>query len=273
MFRLTPPPTFCKSFTCNWDETIIFNFPGPPNGFLPLGEIAFDASGNLYGATYYGGGNGSGGTVYQLTPAKGTWTQTLLVAFESGESPYGGVQLDQAGNVYGTTEIEGSVFEMVPSGSSWTRYVLYNFPEDSNYELVAGVILGPDGNLYGGSSDGDPNPILYELTPSNGGWTYNTIYTLGGVYCCGLSANLVMDTAGNLYGTTLGGYQGNGYGSVFELSPSNGGWVYTDLHDFTGGSDGGDPYSSIVIDSAGNLYGTASTGGSNGYGTVWEVTP
>jgi uncharacterized repeat protein (TIGR03803 family) len=81
-----------------------------------------------------------------------------------------------------------------------------------------------------------------------------------------------MDTAGNLYGTTLGGGT-FGEGSVFKLSPSQGGWVYTSLHDFTGGSDGRAPYGHLVVDVNGNLYGTAGWGGSAGYGTIWEITP
>jgi uncharacterized repeat protein (TIGR03803 family) len=87
-----------------------------------------------------------------------------------------------------------------------------------------------------------------------------------------------MDAAGNLYGTTTNGDGAYGYGSVFKLTPSSGGWTYTSLHDFTGGSDGGFPASNVVFDRNGNLYGTASSGGLSGCGPlgcglVWEITP
>jgi uncharacterized repeat protein (TIGR03803 family) len=271
VFRLSPSATICKSSTCNWEETKLYNFKGAPDGEQPLGEIAFDVAGSLYGATYYGGAR-DGGTVYELTPAQGSWTQFLLVGFDAGENPYGGVQLDHAGNVYGTAVLEGTAFELVPSGSGWTLHNLFDFQVGGPFGLVAGLLVGPSGDLYGGTANGNPNPVLYELSPSNGGWSYNTLYTLSGPNCCGLSANLVMDSAGNLYGTTLGNFDGN-YGSVFKLTPSDGGWTYTDLHDFTGGSDGGYPYSSVVIDANGNLYGTTSAGGANGDGVVWEITP
>lgn len=273
VYKVSPPPTFCKSFTCNWDETILYSFTGDQNGDAPFGEIAFDTAGNLYGTTY-AGGLGSGGAAYELTPAKGAWTLSVLARFESGTNPYGGVQLDQAGNVYLTTTLNEFVYQLAPSGSNWTLNTLYLFDEgDGIYDQLAGVIVGPGGNLFGGTND--QSPVVFELSPSGGGWSYNPLYSFSGG---GLSANLVMDSAGNLYGTTYGGGQGN-YGSVFKLAPSNGGWTYTDLHDFTGGSDGGDPLSSIVIDSHGNLYGTASIGGGDrcslgfGCGVVWEITP
>jgi hypothetical protein len=189
------------------------------------------------------------------------------------------VQLDPAGNVYGTTNIggtgqDGTAFQLVPSGSGWTLNILYDF-QGSVQE--GGVIIGPGGNLYGGTADGSPNPVVYELSPSNGSWIYNTLYTFSYRYCpCGVAANLVMDSTGNLYGTTAGDSL-RIYGSVFKLTPSNGGWTYTDLHDFTGGSDGAYPFSSVVVDANGKLYGTTSEGGSgpcnNGCGTVWEITP
>lgn len=87
-----------------------------------------------------------------------------------------------------------------------------------------------------------------------------------------------MDTAGNLYGTSLRN-GALGYGNVFRLTPSNGSWTYTSLHEFTGGSDGAMPNGSLVLDSSGNLYGTASAGGNaegtceSGCGVVWEITP
>jgi len=86
-----------------------------------------------------------------------------------------------------------------------------------------------------------------------------------------------MDSAGSLYGTTYndGAY---GYGSAFKLTPSGSGWTFTDLHDFTGGSDGGNVWSNLVLDANGkdqevNLYGTTFSGGANGYGVVFEITP
>lgn len=81
-----------------------------------------------------------------------------------------------------------------------------------------------------------------------------------------------MDTGGNLYGTTSadGAYED---GSVFKLTATGGGWSYTDLCDFTGGSDGAGPFSGVTLDASGNLYGTASGGGAHGHGVVWEITP
>ena len=81
-----------------------------------------------------------------------------------------------------------------------------------------------------------------------------------------------MDQAGNLYGTTACD-GANGFGSVFKLTFSNGAWTYTSLHDFTDGSDGGFPYSNVVFDANGNLYGTASGGGEYAAGVVFEITP
>ena len=81
-----------------------------------------------------------------------------------------------------------------------------------------------------------------------------------------------MDGAGNLYGTTLCD-GANHAGNVFKLTPSGGGWTYTSLHDFTGGDDGEYPISNVIVDASGNLYGTASAGGSQGHGAVWEITP
>ena len=85
-----------------------------------------------------------------------------------------------------------------------------------------------------------------------------------------------MDNAGNLYGTTSDGGGAYGLGSVFKLTPSDGGWTYTSLHDFAGGTDGADPFCSLVSDANGNLYGTTADGGlgsGQGYGIVFEITP
>ncbi len=286
VFKLRPQPNPCKSFICNWEETQLYSFTEATDGDQPKGEIAFDATGNLYGTTEFGGPN-RWGTAYELTPAQGTWTLTVLHAFQEGldgGNPIGGVQLDQAGNVYGTNNIggfgqEGIAFQLVPSGSGWTLNIIGNFNFNSGgFALFAGLIVGPGGNLYGGTGNGSPNPVVYEISPTNGSWIQTTLYDFSPYqYCCGVGANLVMDSAGNLYGTTYGDSLEGLYGTVWELTPSNGGWTYTDLHDFTGGSDGAYPYSSIVVDANGNLYGTTSEGGSGsckgGCGVVWEITP
>jgi uncharacterized repeat protein (TIGR03803 family) len=278
VFRLTPPPTICRSFTCNWQESQLYAFSGG-DGQFPMGEIAFDLEGNLYGATESGGFGE--GTAFELTPAHGVWTRSLLHNFGDvgGTQPMGGVQLDRVGNVYGTAFFggdgqEGTVFQLVPSGSSWTLNVITYFSLNSGGDNpAAGVILDPSGNLYGATSNGQPNPVVFEISPSNGSWTYNTLYTFTNVFGGGGPlGNLVMDTAGNLYGTTE--ESGSNFeGNVFKLTPSGGGWIYTDLYDFTGGSDGAYPASSVVVDSSGNLYGTTRGGGNDGYGTVWELAP
>ena len=128
------------------------------------------------------------------------------------------------------------------------------------------------------SSPGPGNGgTVYEL--SAGSWNYSVLYAFTGG--SGPDESLTMDAAGNIYGTTWGDGT-NFFGNVFKLAPSANGWVYTDLYDFTGGSDGANPVSNVVIDTQGNLYGTASNGGDNsrcvrtynrGCGTVWKITP
>ncbi len=110
------------------------------------------------------------------------------------------------------------------------------------------------------------------LTPSGGNWSYSLLSVFT---CCGggPADSLTQDSAGNLYGTTnLGGAYY--YGTVFKLTPSGGGWIYTDLHDFSGSPDDGrEPIGAVIRDSNGNFYGTTAREGANGEGTVYEITP
>jgi uncharacterized repeat protein (TIGR03803 family) len=219
-----------------------------------------------------------------LSPANGGWTENILYSFAGvgdGGFPAAGVILDSTGNLYGTASQGGefgygTVYQLAPSGSVWTENTLYPFSGTSDGAYpYGGVIFDQTGNLYGTASRGGSNSdgTAFELTPSSGGWNYSPMYSFNKGYGAdGPTGSLVMDTAGNLYGTTLadGAYN---QGSVFELTRSQTGWIYTDLHDFQGGTnDGAFPYGSVALDANGNLYGTASGGGTNNAGIVWEIT-
>ena len=262
-----------------WIETIIHSF-NYSEGSGPVGAPVFDKSGNLDGATNAGGLH-NGGIIYQLNQSSG-WQEQVL--FHPYGYPGSGVTMDHAGNLYGTTfnggsEFHGSVYKLTPSGSGFTETDLYDFTNgsDGGYPK-AGVILDQQGNVYGATTTGGSGKggTVFELSFQNGGWVYKALYSFtgpsNGTLIAGPVGNLTMDSAGNLYGTTLTD-GAHGVGSVFKLTPSNGSWTYTSLHDFTNGSDGGFPYSNLVIDQHGDLYGTASTGGASGAGVVFEITP
>lgn len=135
---------------------------------------------------------------------------------------------------------------------------------------VAGLVFDKAGNLYGATESYGANSggTVFELSPSQSGWTFNILASLSGN--TGPVAALTLDRSGTIYGTNYRDGADN-CGSVFEVSQSNGTWTYTDLYDFTGGSDGGYPGGGVTVDKNGNLYGTTVLGGSNNYGVVWEI--
>ena len=292
VFNLRPSPSACKSALCPWTETVLQAFDNQAGsaGALPgNGDLIFNQAGNIYGTTVYEEGPNYGyGVVYELMPKSGGgYTESPVYVFSQsdGTYPYNGVIFDNAGNLYGTTTGRGgywgygNVFQLVPANGGWTENVLYSFQggNDGSYPY-AGLILDQSGNLYGATSNGGTGigGTVFKLTPSGDGWTYSLIYSFTGYNNCGPYGTLAMDGSGNLYGTTpCGG--ANHTGSVFKLTPSGNSWTYTSLHDFTGGSDGGNPYCNVAIDANGNLYGTAFYGGTGncvaGCGVVWEITP
>lgn len=286
VYRLNPQATFCRSVSCTWVQKSVFTFENSPSqGQFPSGDLIFDAQGNLYGTTTAGGNTSCGdntgcGTVFELSPVNGVWKEKILYAFGTTLSyPSWGVIADHSGNLYGTTssyyEDLNGVFELSPSGSGWTENTLYEFQSGSQngWDIRSGLLLDQQGYLVGGTVYGGQTNFgtVFQLNPlPNGSWNLATLYNFQ-LAAGGPEANLTMDSAGNLYGTAFndGGY---GFGSVFKLTPSANGWIYTDLHDFDG-ADGLNPISSVLIDASGNLYGTASAGGAYGYGVVWEITP
>jgi uncharacterized repeat protein (TIGR03803 family) len=160
-----------------------------------------------------------------------------------------------------------------------TETVLYSFLPGGLGNpswLVAGLVFDSSGNLYGMTQEGGANNAgsIFELSPiSGGGWLETTLYSFTGETDGALPwSSLAIDSAGNLYGTSSNG--SSLYGTVFELSPvAGGGWHFTTLHSFTLGLDGGGPVGGVVLDPAGNVYGTASSGGAHGVGTVFELSP
>ena len=293
VYRLQPPPTTCKSILCYWKETVLYSFAGGSDGANPAAEVAFDAAGNLYGTTLGGGAqnkcDGGCGTVFELSPNKdGSWSETRLYAFQwgttDGATPAGGVVLDAAGNVYGTTvdggpgcysEGCGAVYKLTASGSGWSESILQFFNGTGLAEPEGGLIFDRARNLYGVTAGYAPSGGVYELSPGQGGWTFTTLHAFQSGEAANSWARLTLDPSGNLYGASQqGGAYGNG--TVFKLTPSNGAWTYSSMHDFNlNANEPGTLYGAVVLDASGNIYGTADAGpfDEGGEGAAFEITP
>jgi uncharacterized repeat protein (TIGR03803 family) len=265
--------------------TLLYRFGGTNDGLDPIASLVRDAAGNLYGTTSSGLGTSAYGTVFKLdTSGK----ETILYAFSGGTdgaNPYAGLARDAAGNLYGTTLYGGkgkcaggcgTVFKLNKDGK---ESVLHSFTggADGAYPQAA-LIRDAAGNLYGTASNGGRinsycsigcGTVFKLALGSNRIWKATVLHTFANVPD-GASpiSPLVMDAAGNLYGTTqFGGAIGPG--TVFKLSKSG---KMTLLHSFSGLPDGRQPYAGVIRDKAGNLYGTTGFGGLYDYGTVFEVS-
>ena len=215
----------------------------------------------------------------------------IIHSFTSEEgSPDAGLAFDRAGRVYGATGSGGSAglglaYQIAPQGQSWTLNPLYSFLGGTNGQNPLPGIIGPDDALYGSAAggndcqDGQPCGLIYRMTPAPTAcltalcsWIETVLYNFTNAGGYDPNSNLVYDRAGNLYGIAL--YGGvNGQGTVYELTPSAGSWTQTVLHDFTGGSDGGQP-ASLLLGQDGNLYGTTYAGGSSGgAGVLFQLVP
>jgi uncharacterized repeat protein (TIGR03803 family) len=283
-------------------ETVLHSFTGE-DGRGPIGNLVMDSSGGLYGTTMSGGAN-DGGTVFQLDAGG---TETVLYSFCSkkdcadGQIPYGGLVMDAKGNLYGTTFAGGTgdcglgacgtVFKVTRTGK---ETVLHSFCSTTDCADGAGpvgaLIIDSAGNLYGTTINGGTGTGAPCLGGSPGGCgTVFKVDTSGAEtvlhsFCSaagcsdgiGAWGGLFMDVNGDLYGTTLYGGTGTcvgsygGCGTVFELDTSG---TETVLHSFTGvAPDGEYPYSNLIMDANGNLYGTSAAGGKFDGGVVFELT-
>jgi uncharacterized repeat protein (TIGR03803 family) len=226
---------------------IIYSFAGGADGAYPYSDLIVDAAGNLYGTTKQGG-TVDGGTVFELTRTKDGWKHQVLYSFLGGPN-------DGAGP-------------------------------------IAGLVFDSAGNLYGTTAGGGSSSsgTVFKLARnSHGDWTESILYSFTGSNGDGANPNtdLVLDSKGNLYGTTSGGgqyYKGecySGCGIVFRLTPnSNGTWTETVIHVFAGTPDGGIPASAVALDADGNIYGTTAYGGTEqcwdylftGCGSLYKLT-
>jgi uncharacterized repeat protein (TIGR03803 family) len=213
-----------------------------------------------------------------------TWREQVLHSFGNGSDGAlpSGMIFDSAGDLYGTTSLGGTngigtVFELIPNGHGGRiEQVLFSFHGPDGVEPSGCLIFDAAGNLYGTTQSGSDSSLgtVFELTPAaGGGWTEQVLHNFNGDGYIPL-AGLVMDAAGNLYGTTEGGDQNHPYGMVFELTPvAGGGWTAQVIHDFNR-DDGADPwFGSLILDGAGNLYGTTLQGGAYNVGVVFELMP
>lgn len=281
VFSLQPPVTFCRTAICFWSEGVLYRFNGGSDGSQPTGDTVFDSSGNFFGTTF-NSGSGGVGTVYEMSHSGGGWTESVIHAFvgSDGANPYGGLTLDSAGNLYGPTKIGGVyqfggvVFELSNTQQGWTETVLHNFDGTDGDQVMGGVLLDGNGNIFGTTNHGGQGAggggEVFELTQSGGAWNI-ALLPNGFNGISGPLTDLAKDSSGALYGTTLQD-GAHGFGSVFKLTFSGGSWIYTTVHDFTG-QDGANPRGNILIDANGNLFGTTSAGGPHNLGTVWEITP
>ena len=272
----------------NWTFSVIHTFTGGNDGSGPGSGVTFDKHGNLYGMTPTAGAKGMG-TIYQLKPQlDGTWRLRVIHTFTGGADGAGGsagrMLLGGAGNLYGATTVggvngQGIVFSLVPSQSGqWTLNVLYAFKgsPDAGFPY-GGLLLDKLGNLYGTSYYAGANGLgaVYKLTHINGAWTESVLYSFkGGTDGSGSISNLVMDAAGNLYGTTSEGGSGCSCGVIFKLARGSAGkWTESVVYRFTGAPNAGFAYNGMVPDSAGSFYGATVHGGPSDDGTIYKFTP
>lgn len=284
-------------------ETILYSFRGGDDGMLPVGGLVADTRGNLYGTTGAGGGYGNCsafgetcGVVFEVSPSGSGWTETVLYTFTGGADggePLAGLAIDDKGDLYGTTAIGGAygygtIFVLSPNGrGGWTESVLYSFAGGTDGAFPQSTPTIQNGVIYGMTYAGGGNSCLgapsgcgtiYELAKGQSGWTETVLYRFtNGSDGAFPYVNLVFDPYGDLYGTTTqgGDVQGNcapyGCGNVFQLQHKGSTWSLNVLHLFSYDTDGSAPYGGVLFDQAGNLYGTASGGGSGFGGTVFEL--
>src|ERR1035441_4762895 len=277
VFKITPSGTL----------TTLYSFcaqSGCTDGYYPNAGLVQATNGDLYGTTAYGPncpGVGPGcGTVFKITP---NGALTTLYSFGSqsggGTNPTAGLVQASNGDFYGTTLNggaggNGTVFKITPSATLTTLYSFCSQPNCTDgAQPYAGLVQATDGYLYGTTEGSGANGggTVFKMTPSG---TLTTLYSFCSQRSCtdGSSPQsaLVQATNGDLYGTT--GYGGNGYGTIFKITPSGELTTLYSLCSQSACTDGEYLVAALVQDTNGTFYGTTSSGGANGDGTVFSMS-
>ena len=260
IFTIAPSGTFAS----------LYSFSGSSNGERPNAGLVKGSDGNFYGTTIYGGSH-SYGTIFKVSTTGALTTLYSFSGSSDGSEPSATLVLGSDGNLYGTTYeggtyARGTIFKATSSGALTTLYSFTGF-RDGGYPN--GLMQASDGNFYGTASSGGSwgEGSAFKITP---GGAFANLYSFTGGGDGGYpESSLVQGSGGNFYGTTSSG--GSGYsGTVFQLAPDG---AVTTLYSFIGPSDGRSPKTALIQASDGNLYGTASSGGSRGFGTLFGLAP
>lgn len=280
VFELSPP----VSPGGRWTESVLYRFQGGDDGKYPMGRLIFDAAGNIYGTTIFGGGRENGGIAFQLSPPARTgvaWSETVLHRFrvEDGLDPMSGVILGPHGTLYGTTR-SNTVFKLAPpppGASKWTFQLIHLFSGSHDPSQLCAVIR-KGGVLYGSSllGGGTNAGTVFQLERQGGVWSATTLHSFiaasDGEEPCAI---LISDSAGALYGTSVGN-DADSFGSVYRLTPPfdpAGQWSFTVLYLFSGGNDGSAPNDGVIFARGHALYGVTQAGGAAKQGTIFKIVP
>jgi len=255
--------------------SVIHNFTGGADGANPLNGLMMGAAGYMYGTTSAGGAHNNG-TVFRIAP---TGILQTIYAFEGGadgSAPQSFLIEDSQGRLYGTTSAGGAygggtVFRITNN----TKTILHSFGSGTDGSTpLGGLVFDGAGNLYGTTSAGgaNGNGAVFMLSPSGIILRETVLYSFGtGTDGAVPYAGVTLDSAGDVLGTTSAGGTG-GYGTIFELNKQLS-WAETIVYNFQNQDDGGVPYAGLIADGHGNFYGAATEGGSQGGGSIFELTP
>jgi hypothetical protein len=284
-----------------WTLTDLYDFAGGTDGQEPLGSLTWDSAKNLFGTTFEGGGSTNDncfegcGTVFELSPnGSGGWTEKVIYAFTGGADgagPGGGLLITSSGSILGAAASGGSytncfagcgtIFRLIPTSGSYHFGVLHTFqgPDGGSYPVA--IVFDAAGNIYGAAAGGGHGcggalgcGVIFKLAKpvSTGAWTESILHPFTGKHDGSEPAGLIFDSSGNLFGTASAGASHNS-GTAWELSPSGTGWTFNEIYTFGSGTSGDQPGAGLILDSSGNLYGTAQGGGTHEYGTAFELSP